>query len=104
MFADQSLLVAIPQVETVQQQIQDRLRKLSRSPGQQLQQVPAAPDGMRQAGLVKSLQKPVPGPGSVMHQKAIRIGPKYCRRFGKAAMRLDQVYGDRFIADHPTIL
>ena len=57
MFADQSLLVAIPQVETVQQHIQDRLRELSRSPGQQLQQVPAAQDEMRQAGLVKSLQK-----------------------------------------------
>ena len=73
------------------------------APGQQLQQVPAAPDEMRQAGLVKSLQKAVPGPGSVMHQKAIVFSPQYCRRFGKAAMRLDQVYGD-LLAHHPQIL
>src|SRR5664279_5713239 len=75
MLAEQSLLVAIPQVQTVQQQIQDRLRKLPRSSGQDLQQIPAAPDRMRQAGLVKSLPKTVPGPGSVMHQKASVIGP-----------------------------
>src|SRR5271157_3815947 len=66
MLADQSLLAPIPQVQTVQQQIQNGLRELPRRPGQDLQQVPAAPDRMRQAGLVKSLQKPVPGPRSVM--------------------------------------
>src|ERR1035438_10307254 len=103
-FADQSLLVPIPQVQTVQQEIQDHLRKLPRPPGQKLQQVPATPDRMRQAGLVKSLQKTVPGPGSVMHQKAIIIGPQHRRCFGKAAVRLDQVYRDRFVTDHPTIL
>src|SRR6266571_6338468 len=75
MLADQSLLAPIAQVQTVQQQIQDGLRKLPRRPGQNLQQVPAAPDRMRQAALVKCLQEPVPGPGSVMHQKAIVIGP-----------------------------
>src|SRR5664279_3767903 len=104
MLAEQSLLVAIPQVQTVQQQIQDRLRKLPRSSGQKLQQIPAAPDRMCQTGLVKGLLKPVPGPGSVMPQKASVIGPQYRRRFGKAAMRLDQVYRDRFVADHPAIL
>src|SRR5450631_74583 len=104
MLAEQSLLVAIPQVQTVQQQIQNRLRKLPRSSGQDLQQIPAAPDRMRQTGLVKGLLKPVPGPGSVMPQKASVIGPQYRRCFGKAAMRLDQVYRDRFVADHPTIL
>src|SRR5450755_2931199 len=104
MLAEQSLLVAIPQVQTVQQQIQDRLRKLPRSSGQDLQQIPAAPYRMCQTGLVKGLLKPVPGPGSVMPQKASVIGPQYRRRFGKAAMRLDQVYRDRFVADHPEIL
>ncbi len=39
-----------------------------------------------------------------MHQKAIIIGPQYRRCIGKAAMRLDQVYRDRFVTDHQAIL
>src|SRR5450432_2798002 len=104
MLADQSLLVAIPQVQTVQQQIKDRLRKLSRHTREDLQQVPATPDRMRQAGLVKYLQKPVPGPGSVMYQETIVVGPQHRRRIRKAPMWLDPIHGDQFVADHSQVL
>lgn len=104
MLADQPRLVAIPQVQTVQQQIQDRLRKLSRHTFQDLQQVPATPDRMRQARLVEGLQKPIPSSSPVMHQETIVIGPQHGRRFGKAPMRLDPIHGDRFVANHSQVL